>query len=257
METLASKLLVRRLGFLGLAVTIFFCLPPYSNAQTEELRLLPTSIVEIKEQTRRPVALEMESVEAPIDNHYFKINFKIRNLSQKPIVGIVSVVGGAPGAETSDTTFRAANPLLVSDLQNEELRIETPEGDIGSQKMLLSVTHVRFHDGTSWSEDPSKKYPLIEDALDGFRAAVTDLLKNFPNPSPGSVSQMKEFSKSRLNALNLPDNDEFKGQAAAYKGGYRNVFNILNRPEYSKPDVFLKKVDELQMRMIDWISPKP
>ena len=249
-------LLGRQFGFFAIASFTFLCLPNLLNAQTEELRQLPTSMVEIKEQAGRPVSIEMECIEAPLDDHYIRINFKIRNLSQKPIVGIVTVVGGqVPGI--SDTTFRAANPLTVSELQDEELRIEYPDGNIYTKKIALSVAHVRFDNGTSWSEDPSKKYPLIDDAVDGSRFAVTDLLTNFPNPSPGSVPQMKEFSKARLDALNLPDNDEFKGQTAAYKGGYRNVFNVLCRPEYSKPDAFLKKVDELRMRLIDLQPAKP
>jgi hypothetical protein len=255
MEKPVSKSSFRNFGLLTIALVIVLCHLTSARAQTQELRQVPTSVVEIKEQPGCPLSFELVSVEAPLDDRYIVVNLKLRNISQKPIVGIVITAEVEPGTGMADTTYRGAIPLAISEIQDEPLLIYSD--DILSRKRSIRIDYVRFLDGNAWGDDLLKRSSTIGDSIDGSRAALTELIAKCSNLGSECFQQIKTFANDRHAALNVPDNKELEGRTLAYKGGYRHVFSILNRPEYSKPHAFLEKVEGLRTSLANSDLPKP
>lgn len=247
-------------GILSLAaILLFACGPTYAQTP-EELHLIPTSVVEVVGQPACPIAIEPVTIEAPMDNRYLDIRVRLRSVSNKSIVGIViSISTTKPGTGMSVTIFKVDDLLRISDVLDDQYRVELGHREGNEMvsdggvlpKTFLSVDYIKFDDGSSWGDDSAKRSVSIDDTLKGARAALADLLDLYSNPGSEDVNKMKAVLKDRLAAISPSENGESKGQSLAYVGGYRNVLLVLNRPEYAKPDAFRKKFDDLRMHLIE------
>jgi hypothetical protein len=253
-------------GILSSAAILFFAYCPTYAQTPEDLHLLPTSVVEVVDQTGCPIAIEPVTVEAPLDNRYFDIRVRLRSVSNKSIIGLViSINSSRSGIGMTSTTFNADGLLSISDVLDDQYRVDFGPSESNVMlstggtppKRFLSIDYAKFEDGSSWGDDLAKKSVWIEDALKGARAAVSDLLYLYSDPGPEDVKKMKALLNNRLASISPSKSGENRGQSLAYVGGYRNIILTLNRPDYSKPDAFFKKLGELRMRLIESNLTKP
>lgn len=198
-----------------------------SFGQTVDLSRQTPITVEVIGQNDSP--LQLSFINLDMSNPSLQIiNYKLQNVSPKPIRGFV--VSGSGKKIRRDNSLTLVGMLQPGKDSNFDLPLERKELQ-ENDKVAVSIDYVEFVDGTFWGADITGKSKEVKGQIEGAKFALMRLGELIRNRTPNNATELQNLLNQDPRELQIapPIQNQPKEWNRGFQDGFKSIIFALKK----------------------------